>query len=711
MTAADNPYLDAALRYAALGLPVFPCAPAQKKPITKHGFRDATTDAATVRAWWRASPRANVAMPTGAASGLIVIDVDPRNGGDVGIDELETRNGKLPETAMSLTGDGGRHLFLQHPGGYVPCTHGALAAGIDVKGDGGYVVMPPSTHPSGNAYTWELSSDIADVRPALCPDWLFGFVCQDGRGPPTAQQSDDPDGNTIPEGQRNNALASLAGGMRRMGMGRDEILSALRATNQARCRPPLPEAEIARIASSIARYAPDAVSVALVENHYAQMFGSGGDEPAPGDGTANPDPGPMPDALLEVPGFIHQVVEYTLQTAPYPQPVLAFAAALTLQAFLAGRKVRDAGDNHTNIYVLALANSGAGKDHPRKVNQRVVIQAGLQNNLGDAFASGEGIEDRMFVTPSLLFQTDEIDGLMTAINKTRDARHESIMNVLLKMYTSSAALYPMRVKAGKQNPGVIDQPSLCMFGTAVPKYYYEALSIRMLNNGFFARLLILEVGKRGIGQTPVDRPLPTAIVDVARWWAEFKPGGEHANLQQWHPQPAVIGHTDAATAVLDDFRRFADQRYAEAEEKDDPAAMAIWARAHEKARKLALIYAVSENHQRARIDEAAARWAWGFVDYQTRRMLFMASQHVAEGEFDAKCKRMLEVLSVWRQKRGDAWMPHWEMSRRLKWSDRDLEEVRNALMGQKRIQYEMGTTPRGGSPGQRYRLITEATSE
>ena len=434
------------------------------------------------------------------------------------------------------------------------------------------------------------------------------------------------------------------------------------------------------------------------------ITGIAGPQPAQDPDPQNLDPGPMPADLLQVPGFISAVVDYTLATAPYPQPALAFAAALTLQAFLAGRKVKDSAENRTNLYVLALANSGAGKDHPRKVNQRICVEAGLQDCLGDAFASGEGIEDRMFVTPSLLFQTDEIDGLMNAINRAGDARHENIMNVLLKMYTSSNAVYPMRVKAGKQSPGLIDQPSLCMFGTAVPKYYYEALSIRMLNNGFVARLLILEASKRGRGQVPAAMPLPAAIVDTARWWAGFRPGGT-SNLQEWYPQPVLVSATSAAEAALEECRTFADDRYTEAEDKDDPAAMAIWARAYEKTRKLALIHAVSESHTTPSIGEPAVRWAWRFVEYQTRRMLYMAAQHVAAGEFDAKCKRMLEVLGNWRRRRGDDWMPHWYLSRRLGWSDRDIEEVRNSLKGQQRIAHELGSTAEGGRIGHRYRIL------
>jgi len=121
----------------------------------------------------------------------------------------------------------------------------------------------------------------------------------------------------------------------------------------------------------------------------------GGDEPdnpSPGP----PDPGPLPEELLSVPGFINEVMNHCLETAPYPNQVIAFCAALALQAFLAGRKVRDSGDNRTNIYLLGLAHSAAGKDHPRKLNTRIMHEVGLSDSLGDRFASGEGIQDALF---------------------------------------------------------------------------------------------------------------------------------------------------------------------------------------------------------------------------------------------------------------------------------------------------------------------------
>src|SRR5262249_52054663 len=160
---------------------------------------------------------------------------------------------------------------------------------------------------------------------------------------------------------------------------------------------------------------------------------------AEGEAPATADPGPIPEHLLHVPGFVGEVMGYTLGTAPYPERALAFGGALALQALLAGRKVRDSADNRTNLYVLALANSGAAKDSPGKVNRKVRGGGGLADSLGDAFARGGGIEARLFQQPAVLFQTDEIDALMAKINLGRDARHEGIMSVLLKMYTSASS--------------------------------------------------------------------------------------------------------------------------------------------------------------------------------------------------------------------------------------------------------------------------------
>ncbi len=425
------------------------------------------------------------------------------------------------------------------------------------------------------------------------------------------------------------------------------------------------------------------------------------DIPSPEPITQPNDPGPMPEHMLRIPGFVSEVMDYCLATAPYPNQVMAFSGALSLQAFLAGRKVRDPGDNRTNLYLLGLAHSAAGKDWPRKINTRILHEIGLADCTGERFASGEGIQDALFLSPSMLFQTDEIDGMLQSINKSRDARHENIMTTLLTFYSSANSVYPMRRKAGKESPGSINQPSLVIFGTAIPNHYYEALSERMLTNGFFARMIILECGRRGTGQEPTIAEIPDRVLETARWWNDYRPG--QGNLQDWHPIPAVVPHTDEARQILVSARIEAEAEYERAENGNDAVGTTVWGRVSEQSRKLALLYAISQDARNPEIGRDAAAWAVAFVMHQTRRMLCMAGRHVSRNDFDAMAKEMLRVLRSWSEKRGNKPMPEWEVTRRLPWKPSDHDDVIKLLRKQKLV--DCGPSPSKTKPGTIYWLV------
>jgi len=413
------------------------------------------------------------------------------------------------------------------------------------------------------------------------------------------------------------------------------------------------------------------------------------------------DPGQLPVELLNVPGFVNELRDHMLETAPHPEPILSFFGALCEQAHLAGRKVRDDHDNRTNLYVLALAFPGCGKDHPRKVNSRLLQAGGLEGGTADGFASGEGIEDKLFLHPSSLFQTDEIDSLITSTSKGKDARIDMIMNILLKMFSASNSIYSTRLKAGKKDVGSIDQPSLTIYGTAVPENYYQALSSKMLTNGFFARMIIVESGPRAPECDAVFREIPESLIRTAKYWVNFNPG--NGNLSNFHPVPICVPHTDTAKALQREYGRLADNLYDKAQDQGDLVTMAVWSRAAEKARRLALIYACSENAVNPVITEAAVKWSTGLVTYTTKRMLFMASQYVSESDFHANCQKLLRILREWQKKKRDAWMPFWMINRKLPWAQRDHEEVRQTLLNQRKIEYLEEAT--GGTPKRLYRLI------
>jgi len=296
----------------------------------------------------------------------------------------------------------------------------------------------------------------------------------------------------------------------------------------------------------------------------------------------------------------------------------------------------------------------------------------------------------------MIFLTDEIDGMLQSINKAKDARHEAVMSTLLTMYSASNSVFPMRRKAGKDSPGVINQPSLTIFGTAIPNHYYEALSERMLTNGFFARMIILEAGMRGAGQEPVIRDLPPSVLATAKWWADYRPGT--GNLENWHPVPTVIEHTDEARRLLVENRAQAEAEYAAAEAAGDAVGTTVWGRVSEQTRKLALLYAISENHLAPRIGLAAVEWASAFVMHQTRRMLFMAASHVADGEFDALCLRAIGKI---RNAPGGE-IAHSVLLKRMKIPRKELAELMDTLMCRGDVEAKDVTTT--GRTGRWYAL-------
>jgi Bifunctional DNA primase/polymerase, N-terminal/Primase C terminal 1 (PriCT-1) len=257
--------LKAALRYARAGWPVFPlhsigsdgctcgdseCSNAGKHPRTAHGFKDATTDRATIRGWWKKWPNANIGIATGAQSGIIVLDIDSRHDGFTSFRRLERRYSRLPKSHRVRTGGGGQHHYLRSPGVPVRSKSG-IATGIDVRGEGGYIVAPPSRHASGKRYEWLgiKPTDLGSL--ANIPNWLLGLMTKK-----VSEPSNKKVAHAILERERNTTLTSLAGAMRRRGASKSGILAALRKENRKRCKPPLGDNEVKRIATNVSKYPP-----------------------------------------------------------------------------------------------------------------------------------------------------------------------------------------------------------------------------------------------------------------------------------------------------------------------------------------------------------------------------------------------------------------------------------------------------------------------
>jgi putative DNA primase/helicase len=236
--------------------------------LVPNGVKGATDDFTTVVEWLLMQPEANWGIATGQGSGLVVLDIDPRHGGEESLLALTAQYGRLPETLEVLTGGGGRHLYFRYPDGVdVRNSAGALGPGLDIRGEGGYVVAPPSIHISGGIYQWDDMSDPENDEPVDLPDWLLELISVPPKAPSNGRQV--PNGATVPQGQRNSWLISEAGKMRRAGMDEAGIAAALKTLNSTHCDPPLQDTEVERIAHSVCRYVP---GYALTDAGNAEFF-------------------------------------------------------------------------------------------------------------------------------------------------------------------------------------------------------------------------------------------------------------------------------------------------------------------------------------------------------------------------------------------------------------------------------------------------------
>jgi Bifunctional DNA primase/polymerase, N-terminal/AAA domain/Primase C terminal 1 (PriCT-1) len=257
---------DAALGYADLGYAVFPCTSGlDPVPLTEHGYQDASTDLDQVAEWWHIWPTACIGV---SAAGLLVVDIDHKD--NPWLADQPERARQLAAAPTSVTPGGGRHhIFRRPPGKNWRCSAGELAKNVDIRTDGGLFIAPPSRRKDGD-YAWIEGCEL-DCSPDKLPEpptWLCDALDALEAPPAVAKGSL---ANEIPTGQRNTSLFRIAGSMRRFGLSQAEISAALGQVNADRCRPPLPRDEVERIAASVARYPPDAIATAMVEDHFSQL--------------------------------------------------------------------------------------------------------------------------------------------------------------------------------------------------------------------------------------------------------------------------------------------------------------------------------------------------------------------------------------------------------------------------------------------------------
>ena len=477
--------LEAALSYGRRGWSVFPCHPKAKEPLTEHGFHDATTNDQQIDAWWTKYPDANVAIATGKVSGIVAVDIDGVDGNQA----LQDLGGCAQPTLISITANG-EHWLFRCPDQAVRCRT-RFARDLDCRGDGGYIVVAPSMHPSGQRYRWENWGE----EPIELPPKLLEAIVGNAKGP--APPLPDP----ISEGERNATLASFAGSMRRRGASLDSILAALQVENR-RCDPPLMDDELEQIAVSISRYPPYDNATKETKESKGEALNAYVSYVAPSQSRSWPEP-------LAKAAYHRLVGEIVGEIEPQSE---ADPAAVVLQLLVSfgsavGRgpyfKV-EADRHHTNENGLLVGPTAKGRkgtswSYPREIISQAdptwTWRGGLSSGEGLIWAVRDPIERQVKGEPQVI--DPGVDDKRLQIMESEFASAIQVMaragNTLSPILRLGWDGSPVLETLTKNSPARATEAHISVLGHITARELMSRLDRTELANGFANRFLIIAV--------------------------------------------------------------------------------------------------------------------------------------------------------------------------------------------------------------------------
>ena len=670
MTKVSTEQLQTALAYASFGWAVFPvhsirkgkctcgrpaCKSPGKHPLTKHGFKDATTDPAIVAAWWQKHPWANIAIATGEVSGrLMVIDLDCKP--DQGIDGEEAWREiaqEIPDTIEVLTGGGGRHLYFIYPDNVdLKSGTNVLGEGIDLRADGGYVLAPPSLHISGRRYEWEASSDPIDgVQVAPAPLWSLN-----GQGKKLQSIVSPSPVELLPASKVNelrSALAFICSDDRstwlKVGMALKSTTAGTQAygiwtewSQQSEKFAPRDQQRTWQSLDPNGNVSLSTIFWMAKQNgwvdHNKEIQIS---EPLPIKKTADT------TDLYNPPGILGEIVRLIVETASFPQPAYALNAALTLAGTILGRKVCTETGLRTNLYLVSIGTTGSGKEHPRKVVRQIFNAADIQEyNGGESLGSGQALLTRLSMTPCVLFQIDEFGQLMQAIQMKNTARYNlEIMTNLMKLYSSADAEVVGTEYANQllRPRTKISYPCCSLHASSTPETFYDAVTSRNVISGYLNRFIVVDVSNEPMPlrqRRHSTTEIPTTILNWINKVIYMRPSGDGLSVVD-PAKPIVIAESTEATAIFDQLEADIRERIRKSETHYQAD---LWKRVWENAAKIALICACADDIDTPVIDLKHAEWAIRFVTFHTERISEALSDKVADSPFEKSLNDFYQAI-------------------------------------------------------------------
>lgn len=672
--AAGSP-LDFALRYAALGWHVFPvwgaadgkcrcrrlCKSPGKHPIehlVPNGQDNATTDPATIRRWWASDPQAGIGVFL-AKSGLMAIDIDPRNGGFETMDILEAQHGKLVSDVLQFTQGGGEHRLFKLPSGMGLSLPGKLGAGVDVKVNG-YVVLAP-THGVSGVYDWEASSDpIEGAIPSPLPDWLRNLSAHSI--PATATIPAVRHVSPAQIGELADALSYLpaddrsqwvAYGLALCPLGQDGFTLWDTWSQKSTKYDPVDAIRVWRsFKPGSINY--ESIFFAAQQAGWINPLAAGAPPPAvPVESVRIAAPAATTEApahLLAPPGILGQVAQWIHATSRKPQPQFAVQAAIAFCATVMGRRYCTDQRNWPSLYLLNIGKSASGKEHGKWAVEQLLEACSLGHLIGPAsYTSDSGVLSALHRQPSHVTIIDEFGKTLEAASIKHSARAASAMKTLMEAWgRCDGTLRPQGYStfgmsasdAKNMEDRSVRNPALTLLAMTTPETFFESIGSAAARDGFLNRFLIVEsdIGRQ-VGKSVRHAPVPSSVID---WATEI-----HASQGLVDPDmaaslaavPKMVAIRPDALALFDAFEH---ECIGLMNDHDEAGMAEMFGRCNEVAMKLSLVVAVASGWQA--VTGEHAQWSIDYARHYALRTVERLKTSVADSEFEALCQQVFEAI-------------------------------------------------------------------
>lgn len=690
--------LNAALRYAAKGWRIFPCTPNTKIPLPgiSHGVKDATNDINQITEWWTKNPDANIALACGSGSGVYVVDIDKRP--DKGIDGFESIKGsgkKLNQSLRQNTPHGGIHLLYKCTT-VAPTNKNGFLPGVDIRSDGYYIVIAPSTI-DGKCYSWEdedepMAEYPEDFKPKAVVEHRSVFadippMCTVSATPiidrARAYLAEIPGAIEHVDGHAKLFWVAqvLVNGFR---LSDSDALSLMWNEYNPRCSPPWSrnrstEREFEhKVAEARKNPNPSAVAIydAVGDYDYVEDFDfdaciesvKGLLVPKVPAISATDNQLPKVDIqvneLMIPQGLVGDIAQWMNDTAGCYQPLFSLGASLALCGALFGRKVCDESNGRTNIYCMGVGHSSSGKDHPGDCINKILASAGAQGLLMGRMTSDSAIEKALQTNPVKMCVLDEVGHFFSTINSAGENSSylKTIKPTLMELFSSSHKVYIGKEKASG-TPPVIDQPCVCIWGVTAPQKLYNGMTIEELQDGWIARNLIFISDSRPKYVMKPMADVPDSISESVRAWFTRQDGGMSITASVGASvKPIVVPMDQEARIVFDRFSQKAHEAMMVASNRGEKTEY-LWGKAFQNARRIALIVACGKEFDNPTIGKYEAEYGCRLVEFLVRNAEKSIAANVSENKYECEKMRILHII----QSAGMAGVGQNELTRRTQW--------------------------------------------